>query len=99
MTPPARRPVRTIKAHRPASAQISALTRTNLQVNASRPANFRDRDQSRVTESNGPSSGTAPAVSRETVSVHVENLVHVVAAETCLRRRDARLPGIICRRL
>jgi hypothetical protein len=52
-----------------------------------------------VTESNEPSSGTAPAVSRETLSVHVEGLVRVVAAETCLRRRNARLPGIIFRRL
>ena len=43
--------------------------------------------------------GTAPVVSREAVSVRMEILVGVVAAETCLRRRNARLPGIICRRL
>src|ERR1700704_2836597 len=43
--------------------------------------------------------GTAPAVSGEAVSVHLELLVCVVAAETCLRRRNPRLPGIIARRL
>jgi hypothetical protein len=43
--------------------------------------------------------GTAPAVSREAVSERRESLVCVVAAETYLRRRNARLPGIICRRL
>ena len=43
--------------------------------------------------------GTAPAVSREAVSEHIEIRLCVVAAETCLRRINARLPGIICRRL
>ena len=52
-----------------------------------------------VTESNRPSSENCSARSREAVSVHTESLVCVVAAETCLRRRNARLPGIICRRL
>ena len=52
-----------------------------------------------VTESNKPSRGTAPAVSREAVSERMGSLVCVVAAETCLRRRNACLPGIICRRL
>src|SRR6516162_7957569 len=52
-----------------------------------------------VTESNRPSSENCGARSREAVSVHTESLVYVVAAETCLRRRNARLPGIICRRL
>ena len=33
---------------RPASAQISLRTSANLQVNRSRPANFRDRDQSQA---------------------------------------------------
>src|SRR5215475_13296180 len=48
-----------------------------------------------VTESNEPSRGTAPAVSREAVSERMESLVGIVAAETCLRRRNAHLPGII----
>ena len=52
-----------------------------------------------VTESNEPSWGTAPAVSREAVSERMGSLVCVVAAETCLRRRNACLPGITCRRL
>jgi hypothetical protein len=52
-----------------------------------------------VTESSEPPPGIAVAVSRETVSVHLEHLVCVVAAETCLRRRNAHLPGITCRRL
>src|SRR6516164_10393579 len=52
-----------------------------------------------VTESNEPSRGTVPAVSREAVSERMESLVGVVAAKTCLRRKNVRLPGITCGRL
>ena len=52
-----------------------------------------------VTESNEPSRGTVPAVSWEAVSERMESLVGVVAAKTCLRRKNVRLPGITCGRL
>src|SRR6516225_8376271 len=49
-----------------------------------------------VTESNEPSRVTVPAVSREAVSERMESFVGVVAAETCPRRKNVRLPGITC---
>jgi hypothetical protein len=52
-----------------------------------------------VTESSEPSSGTARPSAGKPCPCTWKFLVCVVAAVTCLRRRNARLPGIICRRL
>ena len=52
-----------------------------------------------VTKSNEPSRVTVTGRQREAVSERMESFVGVVAAETCPRRKNVRLPGITYGRL